>query len=89
MTHTPGPWFFDKRTLSIGFAGGWIASIDDQYREGEGLGVIFDDAHLIAAAPELLEALKSLADTPAHDTKAIAEAWDKAYKAIAKAEGKT
>ena len=38
------------------------------------------------AAPDMLEALKILVDTPAHDTEAIAEAWDKAYKAIAKAE---
>jgi hypothetical protein len=60
MTYTPGPWFFDKRTLSIGFSGGWIASVDDQHREGEGLGVIFDDGKLIAAAPDLLEVLRAV-----------------------------
>ena len=70
MTHTPGPWFFDKRTLSIGFSSGWVASIADENREGEGLGVIFDDARLIAAVPTMYEFIRARAaegDLDAHD----------------------
>ena len=36
MAHTQGDWFYDERTESVGFAGGWLGSTKG--REGEGLG---------------------------------------------------
>ena len=59
--HTPGPWMFDATLKGDGsFGGSYIVSnnakrtwpLAEVYRE--------DNAHLIAAAPELLEALKAL-----------------------------
>lgn len=59
--HTPGPWMFDATLKGDGsFGGSYIVSnnakrtwpLAEVYRE--------DNARLIAAAPELLEALKAL-----------------------------
>jgi len=54
MAHTPGEWFYDRRTESIGFPSGWLGSTKG--REGEGLGDQHDDGQLMAAAPRLLAA---------------------------------
>lgn len=58
MAHTKGPWFYDERTESIGFADGWLGSTKG--REGEGLGDQHDDGRAMAAAPRLLKALKAV-----------------------------
>ena len=59
--HTPGPWIFDATLKCDGsFGGSYIVSnnakrtwpLAEVYRE--------DNARLIAAAPDLLEALKAL-----------------------------
>ena len=59
--HTPGPWMFDATLKGDGsFGGSYIVSnnakktwpLAEVYRE--------DNARLIAAAPELLEALKAM-----------------------------
>ena len=59
--HTPGPWMFDATLKGDGsFGGSYIVSnnakktwpLAEVYRE--------DNARLIAAAPDLLEALKAL-----------------------------
>ena len=107
MKHTPGPWFqgtgnyeycvYDKRV--------WINQ--DGSRDGETPNLVvvvspedaIADARLIAAAPDLLDALKeataalewrweSIANraAPVHET-AIQEAYNKARAAIAKATG--
>lgn len=57
--HTPGPWSIDALHCLLRFArksyGGWNDEIkDDEFFPDE------DDARLIAAAPELLEALKGV-----------------------------
>ena len=61
--HTPGPWMFDATLKGDGsFGGSYIVSnnakrtwpLAEVYRE--------DNARLIAAAPELLEALKEIAE---------------------------
>lgn len=65
MPHTPEPWFYDRRTESIGYAGGWIAGLDG--REGEGLGCQRDDGMLMAAAPLLLRACKLWCELEQHE----------------------
>lgn len=88
--HTPGPWEAEK-------FGAIHGGEDQQYFRGRRrsqvataclAGNIHDDerdanARLIAAAPDLLEALKEV--IALSDRKH--EAWDKAKAAIAKAEG--
>lgn len=94
--HTPGPWSVSER---LGF--GWLIhpNVAVAYG-GEGSGKQDEgehNAHLIAAAPELLEALKNNLQfaEACHrmtDDKLMREAIGsdiiKARKAIAKAEGK-
>lgn len=60
MTHTPGNWFYDERTESIAFAGGWLGSTKG--RRGEGLGDRHADGRLMAAAPALLAELERVRD---------------------------
>ena len=86
--HTPGPWHiarFEASTVEIrNDRGLTVAEVGDSSQEDEA------NAHLIAAAPELLEALRCLIDGDEgmwrHD--APSEAWDEiARAAIAKATG--
>ena len=85
--HTPGPWKATCRDM-IYKGGDWS---EDEFLQWEvegprapfGRGDFFQaDAQLIAAAPELLEALQDLCDT-------LGECGmtEKARAAIAKAEG--
>jgi hypothetical protein len=53
--HTPGPWTFDKDNLNI-YANGMVAETYGHTHNGERHA----NARLIAAAPELLEALEAL-----------------------------
>ena len=64
MAHTKGDWFYDERTESIGFAGGWLGSTKG--REGEGLGDQHDDGRLMAAASDLLNAGRLAKDWMRH-----------------------
>ena len=82
-THTPGPWEIRAEEADEEY---WIT--EPHYTVGPA-SIVFniEDACLIAAAPELLEALKLMIDT--HDTGG----WPTstiviARAAIAKAEGK-
>lgn len=88
MPHTPGPWrvvhtaddrtFIDTEESNDSF----IAQVDRNAPEYE------DNAQLIAAAPELLEALKRIIewdDTGCDPSRAVLRA---ARAIIAKAEGK-
>jgi hypothetical protein len=84
--HTPGPWRTEIDGELVGPLGGfmpvgggcygspWMTGITEEARKA--------DARLIAAAPELLEALRSMLEDDDHD-----EAKRKARAAIAKAEG--
>lgn len=81
-THTPGPW----AAAPIG-GGRWAVTVSQMRNEDVGAaGFGKADAHLIAAAPELLEALEALLevvdhyDLPLSDPERIA-----ARAAIAKA----
>ena len=93
--HTPGPWKL-SRTVD-----GFLAVAGPRGRNVCSVGAdelfpdIIHNAHLIAAAPDLLEALKELVELPkrlditgiAYIT-AIANAEEKAREAIATAEGR-
>jgi hypothetical protein len=93
--HTPGPWTVETQ---------WASDVDDNQfpfahwiagPEGEQIAEqILDkpDAHLIAAAPELYEALKLIVDFVDGDSSPVIEIcgrhYDAARAAIRKAEGK-
>ena len=97
--HTPGPWTF-SRWDQYGDTRFYVAQADGapytpQYSDAatliaetvsiERVAIQEANARLIAAAPELLEALKAVLD---HFDKASFErAFSLAAKAIAKAEG--
>ena len=97
---TKGPWkigahcstaVFDVTGRSIASAGGYQSNIkpDQVFTENEA------NAHLIAAAPDLYEALKHLVEyidkegPAAKEWKAITEWCEKGEQAILKAEGKS
>ena len=94
---TPGPWewwtsnsFLRLSSKATGKDGGVI----DSYRMSDGhtsLSVKYEDMALIAAVPELLEALQNLVHADTHGIKnctAQVSAIGKARAAIAKALGK-
>ena len=97
VKHTPGPWFVGgvrqkidrQETLGIFRYDGTekrdenIASVWYDPRSGAGT----NDARLIAAAPELLEALKECADSAGFQYMTF-EARRRVEAALAKAEGK-
>lgn len=103
VKHTPGPWRVgappDKVCTNYGgeadiAKGGWgkvIVTCKRSSWMGEGEG--FANAQLIAAAPELLEALKELADYHSADLTSDfgneAGRMRNALAAIAKAEGRS
>lgn len=98
--HTPGPWKVDKTYIPIKGAvkrkklevrahvenlllgNGWSLLADVTYSTNAEA-----DAHLIAAAPELLEALKALVSHPNGSDKYF-EVLNKAVQAISRAEGR-
>ena len=88
--HTPGPWRIEGYTRLIGgeVTGHTISHGVNNYRDGpEGYvcttnGTSEADARLIAAAPDLLEALQYVMS--AHGEQ-LTDAFEQAHKAIAKA----
>jgi hypothetical protein len=89
MTHTPGPWTTTPGAFwicdignNVGDPGVW-SEFPVKDAESFPFGSKEDDARLIAAAPELLEALKAV--VAISDRKHVA--WDAAHTAIAKATG--
>ena len=104
--HTPGPWHVEERGLYVRdrvwvSAGDVrVAQVDQEYYGAEPVGTSRGNARLIAAAPELLEALRPfafyaeqwLADDTVPEDAAIAIVCRKselraAAAAIAAAEG--
>ncbi|HHZ8399307.1 TPA: hypothetical protein ACWMHB_001516 [Pseudomonas aeruginosa] len=88
QSHTPGPWKWNHGRLLHNVAGEYSETILDI--EEEAWRPTDDDSKLIAAAPELLEALQDLdalrGPFPPSD-EAVEAAWRKASAAIAKATG--
>jgi hypothetical protein len=101
MSHTPGPWEIDGATIiwspngkaTVASVGEPRASKFVEYRRLSISSPDFNEAcanvRLIAAAPELLEALKAYQRAGfgrSTDPHLQGEAYDKAIAAIAKAE---
>jgi hypothetical protein len=101
--HTPGPWGMETLRTSCGVChkvGPWphkwragetmSACIYDDYPSPpEGTDTMLANARLIAAAPELLAALKAVADLKGWTEQApIAATGIQVMAAIAKAEGR-
>lgn len=83
QVHTPGPW--KVIPPGHGHKTEWQYGADESYTSLETRPA---DAHLIAAAPELLDALVSiLASYDANDTAGIREEIERSRSAIAKARG--
>ena len=92
--HTPGPWRSDGRI--VGWWGGEQPAVRVAFSEGNmsspvamcdprvGPEECLANAHLIAAAPDLLEALKTLVFSP-HTPETYEAALARAATAIAKA----
>ena len=86
--HTPGPWHTQGCTIYAGenrIAQTWDTCDDFPTPEMEA------DAHLIASAPELLQALESMIDAYQRHFDAMPVAWqsydDYARSVISKAKG--
>jgi len=86
---TPGPWFKFPRLREGGKNDGCLHVGPGSHS----VAVILKDdaeeanAHLIAAAPELYDVVKELAETDPHDGWAIEELLERARAALAKARG--
>jgi hypothetical protein len=94
MAHTPGPWAVDDDTLEIfsivpGHSTGWIAKVLGNDDNGRPLSPdeMAANARLIAAAPELLSALRPLVERVI-ENGGHGDLVDTALAAIAKAEGR-
>lgn len=104
VKHTPGPWIYgDWITGKHGDPGnsGWVEVWNIEADGSKGLPFIackhhdqVANARLIAAAPELLEALLEIEDVASflciedrRDRRQLGEALDKTRAAIAKATG--
>jgi hypothetical protein len=104
LGHTPGPWRWESNEHEPEFGHLWSATsaktiLSEQYQGNgaHGLQIAPADARLIAAAPELLEALRAIMGRTAGllDALDTQELWRKlgpeyrqAERAIARAEGK-
>jgi len=91
VSATPGPWYIEEHNpgefdITSGEGGKIIAMADCEGKEAKA------NAHLIAAAPELLEALKLVRDKYQEHFENMPVAWQSVDNiieaAIAKAEGK-
>lgn len=91
--HAPGPW---RATESLDVPGFWsIEALDSEGRRSADVAYMTlrsehleANARLIAAAPELLEALKHLATFGTEGDEEQRAALDAACAALAKAEGR-
>jgi len=89
--HTPGPWaaWDDGATIGIETDEGEPLAVAEvlDYGDSAAPGQLAADQRLIAAAPDMLVALKKLVNSfEKHRPKAY---WDAARAAIAKAEGRS
>ncbi len=88
MSQTPGPW--DSQGVIVFNVAGDVIICRCEYggKTSPEFHQSMENARLIAAAPELLQALKRLRDLPIECSQQEDNAaWDEAHAAIAKAEG--
>lgn len=92
--YTPGPWEVDEDSLRgssyVAIHGdGWVefASVVTRMKDGKESPEGRANARLIAAAPDLLEALDALVNMPSDMTAERVAALDAARKALTKARG--
>jgi hypothetical protein len=90
--HTPGPWRWHAEDGPQWFLGPGVLIVEDGMTDGTPGGDSIDraNAHLIAAAPELLEALKRCQNFIANTEREMGETLEcgeTARAAIAKARG--
>lgn len=71
MTHIPGPWTASETNEDV-----WAIESGDEERIAEVYSAFPDDARLIAAAPDLLAALKRIAENGNFDHEPEAEDYD-------------
>ena len=85
-THTPGPWYSQPTAGHEMHGQSAIAS----EANGKTVAIAYDgkaDAHLLAAAPDLLAALRVIAEDGKRNGWIPSFHWGEARAAIAKAEG--
>ncbi len=84
--HTPGPWAIRETATNIAVIG---ANNETLFHEYKGNTVVKEDARLIAAAPDLLAALRDMVNTltDGPDESDIARVFNVSRAAIAKATG--
>lgn len=88
--HTPGPWQVIDRGDTWNLARFWVGAAGAAWRGPSEICAISTapysqaNARLIAAAPELLDVLRRLVESPNAKQNAL---WDDARAALAKAEG--
>jgi len=88
VKHTPGPWIVDEDMSNDVMAGGELLATAYPMKRDDLPGSWKANAALIAAAPELLEALKALLDVaPLAETVSCGQIHLQAKAAIRKAEG--
>ena len=92
MAHTPGPWWYDKQTESIGCASGWLGRVQHTQKADPPFGNPDDDGQLMAVVPELLKACEMIvraeaAATEENNYQLLVEATELARAAIAKVRG--
>lgn len=85
MNHTPGPWKITDAEFIDDAKGGPVARVYSQMRPKDEWQA---NAALIAAAPELLEALKALYNPEGSRFDRMADIHQFAQGAIAKADGR-
>lgn len=84
--HTPGPWKWHRVQAPQSVTEYTLKGPDVLCRYWHDISQSHD-ALLIAAAPDLLEALESLLKFPDHGHSNAIDAWDKARAVISKAKG--
>jgi len=85
-THTPGPWF-EHSHRQIGPREGIVCEVWSAHGDADAIGQADANAHLIASAPDLLEALNSSIKFIEAMTPYGVNALKKARAAVAKATG--
>ena len=81
--HSPAPWSIRQSATHVTVV---TASGDAIFHDDKRLPGVMEDAHLISAAPELLEALQSVLEN-CLDSEGLCAAHAKARAAVAKATG--